>query len=103
LPDKPALEHETLEVKWHKWRKCRKRHRSACGKKSKRCGPMFFIVIGDDQHENLIDDNMPPFTIFMGKEAEASVSLRLSQSVHARRTGRDMRSTPSSAKLWSTV
>ncbi len=37
---------------------------------------MFSIVVGDDQHENLVDDNMPPFTIFMGEEAEASVSLR---------------------------
>jgi len=32
--------------------------------------------VGDDQHENLIDDNMPPFTIYMGETAEASVSLR---------------------------
>ena len=38
--------------------------------------PDVVIVVGDDQHENLIDDNMPPFTIFMGKEAEASLSLR---------------------------
>jgi 3-O-methylgallate 3,4-dioxygenase len=34
------------------------------------------IVVGDDQHENLIDDNMPPFTIYTGDQAEASVSLR---------------------------
>jgi hypothetical protein len=38
--------------------------------------PDVLIVVGDDQHENLVDDNMPPFTIFMGGEAEASVSMR---------------------------
>jgi aromatic ring-opening dioxygenase catalytic subunit (LigB family) len=38
--------------------------------------PDVLIVVGDDQHENLVDDNMPPFTIFMGAEAESSVSLR---------------------------
>jgi hypothetical protein len=38
--------------------------------------PDVVIVVGDDQHENLVDDNMPPFSIFMGEEVEASVSLR---------------------------
>ncbi len=45
------------------------------------------IVVGDDQHENLVDDNMPPFTIFMGEEAEASLSLRyLNQAKSENRT-----------------
>ena len=49
--------------------------------------PDVVIVVGDDQHENLIDDNMPPFTIFIGKEAEASLSLRyLNQSKSENRT-----------------
>jgi len=49
--------------------------------------PDVFILVGDDQHENLVDDNMPPFTIFMGDEAEASVSLRyLNQSKSENRT-----------------
>jgi hypothetical protein len=38
--------------------------------------PDVLIVIGDDQHENLVDDNMPPFSIYMGEKVEASVSLR---------------------------
>jgi 3-O-methylgallate 3,4-dioxygenase len=38
--------------------------------------PDVLVVVGDDQHENLVDDNMPPFTLYMGEEVEASVSLR---------------------------
>jgi hypothetical protein len=74
LPDKPALEKETQEVKWAKWNGCM----AAIGKLRetiKALRPDVVIVVGDDQHENLVDDNMPPFTIYMGKEAEASVSL----------------------------
>ena len=53
--------------------------------------PDVLIVVGDDQHENLVDDNMPPFTIFMGNEAEASVSLRyLNQPRSENRTTYDI-------------
>src|SRR5438445_12136686 len=38
--------------------------------------PDVLIVVGDNKHENLIDDNMPPFSICMGEEVEASSSLR---------------------------
>jgi hypothetical protein len=75
LPDKPELEKETDELKWTKWRGCvsaidrLRRHVEGLR-------PDVIIVVGDDQHENLVDDNMPPFTIYMGEEAEASVSLR---------------------------
>ena len=75
LPDKPGLEKETLDVKWSKWNGCM----NAIGKLRQTIDAMrpdVLIVVGDDQHENLIDDNMPPFTIFMGDEVEASVSLR---------------------------
>jgi aromatic ring-opening dioxygenase catalytic subunit (LigB family) len=75
LPDKPDLEKETQEVKWAKWNGCM----AAIGKLRetiKALRPDVVIVVGDDQHENLVDDNMPPFTIYMGEEAEASVSLR---------------------------
>lgn len=86
LPDKPELAGETDEVKWTKWRGCMSaidqlRQKVAALK------PDVLIVVGDDQHENLVDDNMPPFTIFMGAEAEASVSLRyLNQAKSENRT-----------------
>ena len=75
LPDKPGLETETMEAKWAKWRGCM----SAIDKLRQRVAalrPDVLIVVGDDQHENLVDDNMPPFTIYIGQEVEASVSLR---------------------------
>ena len=75
LPDKPGLERETSEVKWGKWNGCM----AAIAKLREKVDalrPDVLMVVGDDQHENLVDDNMPPFTIFTGEEAEASVSLR---------------------------
>jgi len=86
LPDKPGMEKETHEVKWSKWNSCM----DAIGKlhaKIDALRPDVLIVVGDDQHENLIDDNMPPFTIFGGGEVEASVSLRyLNQAKSENRT-----------------
>ena len=75
LPDKPGMEKWTPELKWEKWNGCM----AAIGKlreKVETARPDVVIVIGDDQHENLVEDNMPPFSVFIGKEAEASVSLR---------------------------
>jgi 3-O-methylgallate 3,4-dioxygenase len=75
LPDKPGIENETDEIRWTKWRGCR----AAIEKLRQRIEvlrPDVLVIVGDDQHENLVDDNMPPFTIYMGEEAEASVSLR---------------------------
>lgn len=86
LPDKPGLEKETQEVKWSKWNGCME----AIGKVREKIDALdadVLVVVGDDQHENLVDDNMPPFTIFMGEEVEASVSLRyLNQSKSENRT-----------------
>jgi 3-O-methylgallate 3,4-dioxygenase len=75
LPDKPELQKETREVKWAKWNGCME----TIGKlrdKIAAMRPAVLVVVGDDQHENLVDDNMPPFTIYMAEEVEASVSLR---------------------------
>jgi 3-O-methylgallate 3,4-dioxygenase len=74
LPDKPGMEKETVEVKWAKWNSCM----AAIEKLRQRIdalNPDVLIVVGDDQHENLVDDNMPPFSVYIGTEAEASVSL----------------------------
>ena len=75
LPDKPELDRETAEVKWAKWNGCMEAI-AKLRQKIEAFDPDVVIVVGDDQHENLVDDNMPPFSIFMGEEVEASVSLR---------------------------
>jgi 3-O-methylgallate 3,4-dioxygenase len=75
LPEKPELERETPEVKWAKWNGCME----TIGKlrqKLEAFDPDILIVVGDDQHENIVDDIMPPFSIYMGDEVEASTSLR---------------------------
>lgn len=74
LPVKPELEKETLEVKWAKWNGCMEAI-SKLRAKIEAFRPNALVVVGDDQHENLVDDNMPPFTIYMGEDAEASLSL----------------------------
>jgi Catalytic LigB subunit of aromatic ring-opening dioxygenase len=75
LPDKPELDRETADVKWAKWNGCMEAI-AKLRQKLEAFDPDVVIVVGDDQHENLVDDNMPPFSIFMGEEVEASVSLR---------------------------
>ena len=86
LPERPELESETEEVKWYKWHHCM----DAIAKlrqKLEALRPDVTIVIGDDQHENILDDNTPPFTIFIGAEAEATTSLRyLNQAKSDNRT-----------------
>jgi aromatic ring-opening dioxygenase LigB subunit len=86
LPEKPGLEKETREVKWAKWNGCMEAI-AKLREKIDALGADVLIVVGDDQHENLVDDNMPPFTIFVGAEVEASVSLRyLKQAKSENRT-----------------
>jgi 3-O-methylgallate 3,4-dioxygenase len=75
LPVRPDLERETLEEKWTKWRQCH----AAIERLRERLhalAPDTVVIVGDDQHENLLDDNMPPFSVFIGAEVEASTSLR---------------------------
>ncbi len=90
LPDKPELAGETDEVKWTKWKGCMSAIEQLRDKVTA-LKPDVVIVVGDDQHENLVDDNMPPFTIFMGADAEASLSLRyLNQAKSDNRTKYDI-------------
>lgn len=90
LPERPELESETDEVKRQKWHHCM----DAIAKlrqKLEALHPDVAIVIGDDQHENILDDNTPPFTIFIGDEAEATTSLRyLNQAKSDNRTRYDI-------------
>jgi Catalytic LigB subunit of aromatic ring-opening dioxygenase len=86
LPDKPELDRETAEVKWAKWNGCMEAI-AKLRQKIEAFDPDVLIVVGDDQHENLVDDNMPPFSLYMGEEVEASTSLRyLKQSKSENRT-----------------
>jgi aromatic ring-opening dioxygenase LigB subunit len=75
LPPRPELERAGSETKWAKWRQCH----AAIERLRERLdalAPDTVVIVGDDQHENLLDDNMPPFSIFLGDEVEASTSLR---------------------------
>lgn len=38
--------------------------------------PDTVVIFGDDQEENIFFDNMPPFTIFIGEEADATLRFR---------------------------
>ncbi len=38
--------------------------------------PDTVVIFGDDQHENILDDNMPPFTIFIEDEVDATLRFR---------------------------
>src|SRR2546423_3588015 len=80
------LQNLTLETKWERW----KRTRAAVDQIKERIdelAPDAIVVVGDDQHENMVDDNMPPFTIFIGDDVEASVSLKyLDQTPDQNRT-----------------
>ena len=90
LPDKPGLENETEEIKWTKWRRCMDAI-AELRKKLEALRPDVIVLIGDDQHENILDDNTPPFTIFIGAEAEATTSLRyLNQPKSENRTRYDI-------------
>lgn len=75
LPVRPELESETIEVKWKKWKRCMAAI-DQLRQKLEALAPDTLVLVGDDQHENLIEDNMPPFSVFIGKEVEASTSLR---------------------------
>ena len=74
------------EIRWSKWRRCMEAI-DELRVKLHEWSPDALILVGDDQHENLLDDAMPPFTVYVGAEAEASVSLRyLNESPFANRS-----------------
>ncbi len=75
LPEKAELEKETEQVKWQKWQRCMDAI-AVLRTEIESLRPDVVVIIGDDQHENILDDNTPPFTLFIGTEAEASTSLK---------------------------
>lgn len=74
-PRAPELQNLSLEVKWERWNRCMDAVRQL-RERLDELAPDTVILVGDDQNENLQKDAMPAFTIFVGEEAEASVSLR---------------------------
>lgn len=38
--------------------------------------PDALVIVGDDQHENLFDDAMPPFSVFIGEEVHATLNFK---------------------------
>ncbi len=75
LPERPELKLETNEDRWRKWQKCQDAIAQLRDKLAE-LNPDTVVLVGDDQHENFREQGMPPFTVFMGEEAEASISLR---------------------------
>ena len=74
-PLAPELRDLDMATKWQRW----KQARAAIDEIREHLDelkPDALVVVGDDQHENMVDDNMPPFTIFIGDDVEASVSLK---------------------------
>src|SRR5262245_35761631 len=74
LPVRPDLARETLQDKWAKFQRCMDAI-DVLRRKLEAWTPDILVMVADDQHENILDDAMPPITIFVGEEFEASVSL----------------------------
>lgn len=86
LPLRPDLEKETLADKWAKFNRCMDAI-ALLKRKLESWSPDVLVIAADDQHENILDDNMAPFAVYIGAEAEASVSLRyLNEPKSANRT-----------------
>ncbi|MDH3241891.1 MAG: hypothetical protein OEO83_14640 [Alphaproteobacteria bacterium] len=74
-PVRADLAAETQAMRWDKWNRCVAAI-EALRAKVESWAPDLVIIVSDDQHENILDGTMPPFTIYIGEAAEASVSLR---------------------------
>jgi 3-O-methylgallate 3,4-dioxygenase len=74
LPVRPELTGETLADKVAKWQRC-KAAIDHLRRKLAAWAPDVLVVVADDQHENIQDDANPPFTVYVGEDFEASVSL----------------------------
>ncbi len=85
-PVRPDLANRTLETKWAEWTRCQDAI-AVLRSKLAALAPDVVVVVSDDQHENILDETMPPFTIYVGDDVEASVSLKyLNEPKSANRT-----------------
>jgi hypothetical protein len=74
LPVRPELEKETLDETWSKFNRCM-RAIEVLRSKIEAWKPDVLLMVADDQHENILDDANPPFTVYIGGDFEASTSL----------------------------
>jgi 3-O-methylgallate 3,4-dioxygenase len=74
LPVRPELASETLDEKWAKFDRCMRAIEVLRGK-IEAWKPDVLLMVADDQHENILDDANPPFTVYIGGDFEASTSL----------------------------
>lgn len=78
----PALEAELDPAVWRaKYERCHQamgRIREAVG----RIRPDLLVVVGDDQHEQFLDDNMPMFSVYWGEEILVKKAPLRDQSVY---------------------
>jgi aromatic ring-opening dioxygenase LigB subunit len=74
LQPRAELEKETLEDKWTKFNRCMSAI-EVLRKKVEEWRPDVLVMVADDQHENILDDANPPFTVYIGGDFEASTSL----------------------------
>lgn len=73
-PVRPELADETLDDKWAKFHRCMAAI-DVLKRKLETWAPDVLVLVGDDQNENIRDNVMPAFTVYVGDAFEASVSL----------------------------
>ncbi|HLG70349.1 MAG TPA: hypothetical protein VK009_08000 [Chloroflexota bacterium] len=76
LPERPELASRTLELKREEWDGCHAAIQRLRGMLAE-LNADTVVMVGDDQRENFKEDGMPPFTIYMADEVEASTSMRV--------------------------
>ena len=84
--ERPELERElTLEVKQARFQRCLKAM-DLLKRKLDEWAPDAFILVGDDQRENILEDNTPPFMIYLEDEVYATLHFRyLGESPNAQK------------------
>ena len=85
-PERPELARElTLEVKRARFQRCLAAM-DLLKHKLDEWAPDAFILIGDDQRENILEDNTPPFVVYLEDEVYATLHFRyLGQSPNAQK------------------
>ncbi len=74
--ERPQLAQElTLEAKQAKFKRCLVALESL-RQKLDEWAPDAFVLVGDDQRENILEDNTPPFTIYIEEEVFATLHFR---------------------------